>query len=120
MFVSGIGAKWGLDGFEFVRTAPIGATEFDDGFCLVETDAMRSNSKAHVEKMEDRSRRGGKLEVGGEMGAKILELGHPREKTEKIISGEKDVCNTLFVGLRVTTIIHWRANHTKLGKDEMN
>ena len=91
MFVRRIGAKWSLDGFEFVRTAPIGATEFDDGFCLVETDAMRSNSKAHVEKMEDRSRRGSKLEVGREMGAKILELGHPREKTEKIISGEEDI-----------------------------
>ena len=120
MFVRGVCAKRGLDGFELVRTAPISAAEFDDGFDLVETDAMRADGDSHVEKMKDCASGDGKLEVERMMGAKILKLGHPREETQKVISREKDIDDTFWIGLRVATIINGGANHTKLSKYEMN
>ena len=79
LFIGGVCAKRSLDCLQLVRVTPVGAAELKDGLCLINTDAVGTNSDSHVEKMEDATNGGGQLEVSSEVGTEGLKLGHSRE-----------------------------------------
>jgi hypothetical protein len=63
---------------------------------------------------------GGKFEVGGQMGAEGVKLGHQRKQAKEVISGEEEIGNTFGIGLRVATVINRRSDHAILCEHKMD